>query len=508
MALQDWLRQVSSTHPNKTALVYEGMRWSYADFDQITDAVADSFRQLGLGRGDRIVFLLPNCPELVFCYYACFKLGAIAVPLNTRLQSAELEYIVNHCGARLCISHASLFPALQAVRSHLPAVERYFLVGDGAAFPNLPPFSALLHPSPSHPAISRSAAPSAPAVILYTSGTTARPKGVTHSHASLESTAQYFIETVGMQSEDVLGGMLPLSHIFGFALQLVVAVSTGATLVLLSNFDPAIVLPILEREWVTKLYGLPVMFNALVHDSAVTLYDLRALQVCFAGGDSVPEPLYQRVKELWGIELVQGCGMTEVLPYCINPPAANRMGSIGPVCSGMQLRLVDGQGQDVAVGEVGEVLVRSEAVMLGYWNNPVATAEILRDGWLYTGDLARCDRDGYYWFVGRSKEIIIRGGSNIAPLEVEAVLYQHPAVREAGVVGVPDPAWGEVVRAYVALKPGQSVTERELHSFLQERLAAYKVPEAIVFLPDLPKGLTGKIHRKTLREWAMQPLAV
>lgn len=245
------------------------------------------------------------------------------------------------------------------------------------------------------------------------------------------------------------------------------------------------------------------MLNALVNWPGAASYDLSRIRACFAGGDAVPTELQRRFKEAFGVDVTEACGTTEVQPYACNPLyGRGKPVSIGMPAPGAKLRVVDPFGRDVAPGEEGEVLVQSPAAMVGHWNDPEATAAILRDGWLGTGDLARVDEDGYYWFVGRKKEIIIRGGSNISPLEVEEALYQHPAIREVGVVGAPSQELGEIVLAFASLKTGAEATELDLKTFLAPRMAAYKIPERIVFVPELPKGLTGKVHRKTLREWA------
>jgi long-chain acyl-CoA synthetase len=502
MLLANQFRQSRQQFPNKVALIYGDRSWTYQECDEITDQIAVALAERGIRAGDRVAFLLPNCPEMVFLYFACFKLGAIAVPLNVRLKGAELAYILNHSQARLCISHADLFGEIQSVRANLASVEQFYMVGDAAPYSDVQPFERLLQTTDPEVALPPIAA-DAIAAILYTSGTTARPKGVTHSHQTLAHTVRYHTEAVNLQPTDVLGGMLPMAHIFGFALQLLGPLSIGASLVILPRFDPALVLPAIQAHRITCLYGLPVMFNALVNDPDASAYDVRSLRLCLGGGDAVPPVLNQQMQQRFGTEIYQGCGMTEVIPYTLNcPDHPNRVGSIGPASVGMTLRLIDAAGQDVPQGQVGEVLVQSDALMLGYWNDPIATAEALQDGWLHTGDLAWRDSDGYYWFVGRSKEIIVRGGSNISPMEVEAALYEHPAVREAAVVGIPDPVLGERVTGFVALKPGRALAADDLIAFVAERLAAYKVPETITYLPELPKGLTGKIHRKTLKDWA------
>lgn len=500
MGLGESVRKGSLQYPDKTAIIFGEQSWTYGQFDEITDRLAASLIQLGIHIGDRVAIHLSNSAEIVFCYYACFKIGAVAVPLNNRLKAQELEYIINHSGTKICISQADLFSEIQQVRTALPNIQRYYLLGN-TTFPDVHDFAELLEQSATEitlPTVNQDAV----AVILYTSGTTARPKGVTHTHHSLELTARYHIEQVKLSDKDITGIMLPLCHIFGFSLQLLTSVIAGASMVIIPRFEPGLVLQTLQQQRVTRLHGLPVMYNALVNYPNADAYDC-SLQVCFAGGDAVPVTLQQRFEEIFGVELMEGCGMTEVIPYSLNPHTGEkRVGSIGKVATGMTLRLVDEQGKDVSQGEVGEVLVNSEAMMIGYWNNPEVTAATLQNGWLHTGDLAWMDEDEYYWFTSRKKEMIIRGGSNISPLEVEAVLYQHPAIKEAAVIGLPDPNWGQSVQAFVVLLDGYSLTEGELLDFVRERIAAYKVPETIVFLPELPKGLTGKIHRKTLKDFA------
>ena len=270
---------------------------------------------------------------------------------------------------------------------------------------------------------------------------------------------------------------------------------------MIPRFELPFVLEQLQQHGVTIFGALPVMLNAMLHTPGAANYDLSRLRACFAGGDAVPTEVHRRFKETFRVDVTEACGMTEVQPYAVNPLyGRGKVGSIGLAAPETTLRLVDPFDRDVETGASGEVLVRSGAMMVGYWNDPAATAATIVDGWLRTGDLARLDEDGYYWFVGRTKEIIVRAGSNISPLEVEDALYQHPAVREVGVVGVPNAELGELVRAFVALKSGATATSEELRAFVAERLAAYKVPESITFLPDLPKGLTGKVQRKALKE--------
>lgn len=471
--------------------------------DALTDRLACSFVHLGIQPGDRIAFLAANCPELVFLYLASFKCGAIAVPLNVRLTSPELRYLLEHSQARILVSQADLYPLVEPIRSELPCLVHAAILGE-RTFASTVPFSNWIAERGTPP-VWPATDPAKPTAILYTSGTTAKPKGVTHTHHSLEHAVRFYREATGLHSKDVLCGMLPMAHIFGFTLQMLAPLSTGATVIVVPRFEPAWVLEVLKKYRVTHLYGLPVMFNALVNHPEASSVALDALRYCLAGGDAVPKALNDRMQAVFHVEIHEGCGMTEVIPYTLNRLGfENRIGSIGKASIGMTLRLVDEVGNDVPPGSVGEVLVKSEAVMAGYWNDPGATAETLRDGWLYTGDLARVDAEGYYWFVGRRKEIIVRGGSNISPLEVEASLYLHPAVREVAVIGSADANLGEIVVAFVSLKPETNTTEAELKRFASSHLAAYKIPERIHFLAELPKGLTGKIQRKALKSMATE----
>ena len=501
MSLGDHLRRSREADSAQIALVAGARRWTYQELDEDSDRVAASLRRLGVGAGDRVAVQLCNSPELVISYYACFKLGAIGVPVNNRFAQAEIEYTLNHSACRVCISQADLYRNVEPIRGSLPSIEHYFLV-DPAEVGGVRAFAEL-----SDRATDGGAFPVVPdeavAAILYTSGTTSRPKGVTHTHGSLSATARYHGAQLGMQADDVVCIVPPLCHIFGFATQMATGILAGARLVLLPRFDPEQVLQTVEQQRATRLVGLPTMLQALVDHPRAGEYSLRSLRTCIGGGDAVPVALQERFHERFGVDILEGCGMTEVIPFTLNVPGAHRPGSIGQCCPGMSIRLVDDAGCDVSPGAVGEILVASDAAMIGYWREPEISAATIVDGYVRTGDLARVDDDGFYWFMGRKKEIIIRAGSNISPLEVEEALYQHPAVRECGVVGVPDAAVGEAVWAFVSLVDGRAATAEELKDFLSGKIAAYKVPECIEFLPELPKGATGKVHRRTLRDRAM-----
>ena len=504
MELGNALRTAQKQYPEKTALIVEDRTWSYAELNDLTDRMAAALIDRGIGGGDRVALHFANGSDIASAYYACFKIGAIAVPLNTRMTGLELQYVLDHSGARLYLGQPELYRVIEPVRADVPGVEQFLLSGDSTAFTGVAPLT-LLQQFPAPYADFPSVSDTAVAVILYTSGTTARPKGVTHTHGTLTELVRNGRALVDLQPSDVSGIVAPVCHVFGMAM-LVTALSEGMTAVMIPRFEPELVLRRLQQHHVTMFGGLPVMFNAMVHFPGAATYDLSGLRCCVAGGDAVPTELFRRFKATFGVEITEGCGMTEAMLYSCNPPyGPKKPGSIGPVGPGAALRLVDADGHDVPLGEEGEILVQSAASMIGYWDDPGATAATIQDGWLRTGDLGRIDEDGYYWFVGRKKEIIIRGGSNISPVEVEEAIYRHSAVRECGVIGFPNEALGEIVLAFVSLKSGASVLEADLKAFVATQIAAYKVPESITFVPELPMGLTGKVHRKTLKEWAMKP---
>ena len=353
------------------------------------------------------------------------------------------------------------------------------------------------------PAIDEAALPAneidRPALIIYTSGTTARPKGVTHTHATLVRT----VETMWRIGPAGIGiAVTSIMHPSGIYCLVLPTLLAAGTVVLVPMFDPVEVLDAIERHRCTNTFLLPAMAQLLVVEQLKRKRDVSSLQWIIAGGDSVPVALQNQFQEACGLPLREGIGMTETCPILANPPDGLRPGSLGVPLSGVEAGVVDNDGRPIPDGEIGELVVRSPLNFVGYWNNPEETAATLRNGWLHTGDLVKRDASGYYWFQGRKKQIIVREGFNVAPQEVEEILYQHPAVFEAGVFGLPDPVLGEKVIASVSLRPGKQVNEAELREFARKHLNDLKVPEKIHFLAELPKGLSGKVDRRLLKELA------
>ncbi len=452
MHLGDMLRTTAARHPIKAAFIFGDREWTYTQLDRQTEQIATSLQRAGVNHGDRVGLSMKNCPELILSYYACFKLGAIAVPLNTRYKAPEVAYAIQHAGVRILIVQDEL--CREYGKAQIKKIERCYVVGEASAgaLPLAHNFTELLEDT-GHKDRLRDVREEDRAVILYTSGTTSKPKGVVHTHFSLWHTVLNQIDTMRIDAEEISLVSLAICHIAGFAGQILTTGCVGGTVILLPSFEPSSLLHTINTYRPTKIQLLPTsLADLLQHPDAATC-NLSSVKCCLVGGDKVPGELHQQYRRITGGEVTETCGMTESYSYATNPPfGAKRPGSIGKPVHGTSLRLVDADGRDVPTGEVGEILVKSDANMLEYWNDAEETRRVLNDGWLRTGDLARMDTDGYYWFEGRSKEIIIRGGSNISPLEVEDVLRDHPAVKSVCVVGKPDPHVGQVPMAYVSLK--------------------------------------------------------
>jgi acyl-CoA synthetase (AMP-forming)/AMP-acid ligase II len=453
---------------------------SLQELDSSSSRLAQWLIDQGLEQGDRVAVHWSNRMEAVQLFFAIWKAGLIAVPVNVRLKPAEIAFILEHSGSRLCFSE----PALSA------------LAREGGSVPVL---SELPVPLPDNTVV-REVDPDQTAAILYTSGTTAHPKGVVHTHRTLLENVKLLAAAAPVDDADTTLVATPLMHAVGLYVALLPTIYAGGSVVLLPAFHPAATLDAIERFRCSYVPILPALMHAVAEEQARKPRDVGSLAKLIGGGDTVPVSLQQRVQSLFGVTMREAYGMTEVVPLSVNPQDSIQAGSMGKAVTGLQIRIVDSGDRDVPEGETGEVAVLSQGNCIGYWNDPAATAALFRNGWLHTGDLACRDAEGYLWFKGRKKEIIIRGGSNISPQEAEEVLYQHPGVKEAGVVGMPDPILGERVIAFVSVRAAGAPSESELTAWARQRLADYKTPERIVFIEQLPKGLTGKVQRRALKE--------
>ncbi len=506
MSLTSLLKDAGQRWPEKTAIWFADRAWKFGELDDVSDRIAAGLAKAGAQPGDRIALFTPNCIELLQCYFGIFKLGAIAVPLNDRYQAEEFRYGVEHCGATMLIAHVELLDRIKGLPLGELGIKKSYVFDGPADGPFLRFDELLCKPAGSIPTTNISA--DEPAVIFYTSGSTARPKGVTHTHRSFQNCIEIQTSTFEFTDRDVHMVVTAACHMAAFATQLLPAISSGGTCVLAHLPPPAQFIEAIEKHRVTRSQMLPVGLEDVVeyleqHPSK----NLQSWRSCTAGGDVIPVEVQKRFRAVAGFELTELYGQTEGASTFTNPPfGPKRPGSFGKPVAQTEGRVVDGRGQEVSDGEEGELLVKTPSLMLGYWNDPAATAAAIRDGWFASGDLVRRDRDGYYWFVGRKKEIIIRGGSNISPMEVERVIDAHPAVHLSCVVGKPDAHFGQIVEAYVQFRGDgpKPPSIAELKSFVAERIAAYKVPEHFHVVAQLPLNCTGKVDRHKLHDAAFK----
>jgi long-chain acyl-CoA synthetase len=448
-------------------------------------------RTRGVRPGDRVAIMLPNVPEFAVLYYGALRVGAIVVPMNPLLKAREVAYYLGDAQARLIFAGpgGQEEAAAGAARSGAACevVDREFRTR--LAWTPLEPVAA-------------DRADGDTAVILYTSGTTGQPKGAELSHANLRTNVEVFsTDLAGIGPQDVILGGLPLFHSFGQTCGLNAAVGAGACLTLVERFTPEKVLEVLQRDRVTVFEGVPTMYVALLGAPDAGRYDVSALRLCVSGGAALPVEVMRGFERSFGCVVLEGYGLSETSPVASfnHPDRPRKAGSIGTPIAGVEMRLVDESGRDVPAGGTGEIAIRGHNVMKGYWRRPDATAEAIPDGWFRSGDLARTDDDGYYFIVDRRNDLIIRGGYNVYPREIEEVLYEHPAVAEAAVIGLADPVLGEEVAAAVVLRPGAGITPAQLQEYVKGQVAAYKYPRRLWFLPALPKGPTGKVLKREIR---------
>ncbi len=473
-------------HPQKTAVICGTEAVTYEELDRTVTGVAQWLLREGLRPGDRVGVLWDNDITVVTLYLACWRAGMIALPVIWRMKAPELAYIIGHATPSVLFAHPKLLPV---------ATEAQASSGHPCRILTALPEDM---PAPDEPALPAND-PDWPALIIYTSGTTARPKGAMHTHRTLAATTEAMW---GIGPSGIGIAVTSILHASGLYCVLLPTLLAAGTLVLVPVFDPVEVLDAIERHRCTNTILLPAMAQSVVVEQLKRRRDVSSLQWALAGGDSVPVALQTQFQDACGLPLREGLGMTEACPILANPPDGLRPGSLGVPLGGGEARVVDNEGRLTPDGEIGELVVRSPRNFVGYWNNPEETAAALRQGWLHTGDLVKRDASGYYWFQGRKKQIIVCESYNVAPQEVEEVLYRHPAVFEAGVFGLPDTVSGEKVIAAVSLRPGNQVDEADLREFVRRHLNDLKVPVRIYFLAELPKGLSGKVDRRVLKEMA------
>jgi long-chain acyl-CoA synthetase len=463
----------------------------YDQLDRDTARVAGLLRERGLRPGDRVGVMLPNTAEFAVVYYGVLRAGGVVVPMNPLLKAREVDFYLSDSGARLMFAWHTFAHEAQTGAKQAEA-EAVVVDPDG--------FGAVLaSASPAADLVDR--ADEDTAVILFTSGTTGQPKGAELTHANLATNTEVTLsELLGLTADDVIFGGLPLFHAFGQTCTLNTAVAVGGCLTLLPRFSAEQALRILAEHRVTVFAGVPTMYSALLHAPGREGYDASRLRLSFSGGAALPVEVLRGFEEAFGCAVLEGYGLSETSPVAsFNHPGRERKpGSIGTPIRGVEMKVVDADGNELAPGEAGEIVIRGHNVMKGYWRRPEATAAVIRDGWFHTGDVARVDQDGYFFIVGRQKDLIIRGGYNVYPREIEEVMHEHPAVAEVAVIGIPHAELGEEVAAAVTLKPGATATADELRGYVKSQVAAYKYPRKVWIVDALPKNATGKIMKREI----------
>ena len=484
------LTDAAQQEGNRPAVKLDDITLNYGQLDGAAARLAGMLRAMGVQAGQRVGMQLPNVPYFPIVYYGALRLGAVVVPMNPLLKKREVEYHLSDSGASAFIGWHDFAQAGED-GSEQAGVD-CVIVKPGE-------FEQMLgEADPVEELVDRD--DDDPAVIIYTSGTTGTPKGATLTHSNLANGARVGRELVDAGPESVSVGTLPLFHVFGMNSIMNVTVHARGLLSLVPRFDPAKVLELIERDRATTFGGVPTMYSALLHHPEREKHDVSSLNLCVSGGSALPVEVLHGFDEAFGAKVLEGYGLSETTGMgTFNTRDRERKpGSIGMPTGGTEVRLVDDEDEEVAQGEPGELVMRGPFVMKGYWNKEEATEEVMRGGWFHTGDIATVDEEGYLFIVDRKKDLIIRGGYNVYPRELEEVLYSHQDVREAAVVGVPHDDLGEEVGAAVALKEGASLSEDELRNYMKENVAAYKYPRQVWFVEELPKGPTGKILKREI----------
>jgi len=509
-----FLRYAEQQYPRRTAVVCNENRYNYAEFADRARRLAGALVQKGVQPGDRVAFLCTNCHRLLEAYYGVLEAGAVLLPLNVRLSAAELGYILNDAGATTLFVEEQFLPLVEALRRDLTSVKTFVLLEGAPKGTWLLPqnYEELLAAATPHRADVASVDENAVAELFYTSGTSAHPKGVMLTHRNIYLHAMHVCMAFQIPNANVELHTIPLFHANGWGVPHFLTV-LGGKHVMIQRFDPKEVFRLIEKEGARTCSLVPIMATALVNCPERKNYNLSSLTRIVIGGAASSPTLIREVEEAFGCQCFSGYGLTETSPALSLSPMKEGIGWEGeqryvgqamtgfPV-PGVEMRVVDSNDHDVPADgrSIGEIIVRGDGVMEGYWRQPEATAEAFRSGWFHTGDMATLNEDGYFLVVDRKKDIIVSGGENISSLELEKAILAHPAVLEAAVLPVPDEKWGEVPKALVVLKPAAQASESELLGFCRSRLSHYKCPRSFEFVDNLPKTGTGKILKKDLRK--------
>ena len=507
MLLGDLIRRNGRLFPDNTAAIFEGRRFTWREFDERVNRLANALIGLGIRREDHVAILAKNCNEYLEMYFACARNGSICTALNYRLSSRELHYVIDNSEAKVVIVSDEFLDTLEDIRPDLKMPAHYIVIGQTPE--GMKSYDDLIsEASPEPPSIERHE--DDVVLQMYTSGTTGLPKGAMLTHRSLLTIAAGCSFGMQFQAGDCILMVAPLYHMAAGMTSLATILQAGPIL-LHRDFNPVAILDDMEGGEVTTVLLIPVMLNFLLQMPDIEKRDFSNIRAIVYGASPMPVEVLRKGMEIFQCDFVQGYGQTEssAVLSILNaedhvldgtPEQLKRLGSAGREVFGTEVRVVDENGNDVKPGQIGEVIGKGKNIMKGYWKMPEATAEAIRDGWLHTGDLATVDEGGYIYILDRIKDMIISGGENVYSREVEEVLYEHPAIAEAAVIGVPDEQWGETVKAIVVLKEGQEASAEEIIDFSRERLAGFKRPHSVDLVDSLPRNLSGKVLKKILRE--------
>jgi long-chain acyl-CoA synthetase len=500
----------------KPAYHFMGQTSTYAELDAAVSKFASGLQQLGIRKGDHIALLLGNSPHFVISLYGALRLGATVIPVNPIYTADEIGYILHNGDVKAVVGLDLMVPLAEKMHEKLPNIAHYIICESGQSeaadlvgsnlsiHPKMKSFTNVLASGEANfkgPELDKDDT----AVILYTSGTTGKPKGAMLTHGNLYSNAKDVSDYLRIAKEDRVITTLPMFHVFCLTVALNAPLMNGGTLLIVPRFSPGEIFQIARDYQATVFAGVPTMYNFLLQYPEGRAEDLQSLRLCISGGASMPVALLENFERKFNVRVSEGYGLSEASPVtCFNPlDRPRKTGSIGMSIVNVENKVVNELGEEVPAGQVGELIVKGPNVMKGYYKMPEETAAAIKDGWLYTGDLARVDEEGYFYIVDRKKDLVLVGGYNVYPREVEEVLYSHEDIIEVAVVGVPDPNFGEAVRAFVVSK-NTELREEELIQFCKEHLAKYKVPSSIDFLEELPKNTTGKILRRSLKDQLLQ----
>lgn len=482
-----------------TSLVFENEDWTNVAMDRAARKLGNALRRLGVKRGDRVVINMPNCPAIFQSFQAVWKIGAVVVPVNYLISEGETAHIYRDCGAETVIGSHDLAPKIQSARTEAGTVKNVILV-NGEAAEGTHSYSALLEDSPEALDTVRTDDDEL-ATLVYTAGTTGKPKGVMHSHYGLYACARQVMDSLTWPDNQVSIFVLPLCHMYGLAIMVTGSLKGGGKGVVLPTFDIEKIFEAIDRHKAHYFAGVPTMYVYLLLYPHPEKYDLSSMWWWQSGSAPLALETWKGFKEKFGFEIIEGWGLTEAAALnCTNPIRGPvKTGSIGKPMKGVTMKVVDSAGNELPAGQEGEIIMRTASLMKGYWNKPEETAQVIKNGWLYTGDIGYFDQDGYFFITDRKKDLIIKGGENIHPREIDEVLCAHPKVCEAAAVGVSDELYGEDIRAFVVLKPGEQATQEELIDWCCTKLKRFKSPKQVRFVGSLPKNLVGKVLRRELR---------